>query len=142
MSPNAFGHSTIYYSHSNNVLYRSFRKEWHQQGTFCFDCHQGTDEETFNYNKFHNVAKLPDDAVPVDVMDAIAGWRITFYQTLEVQEKPPISPKSFMEELMQQPEYISQYYTHIEFHTVPIQIYEHLKSSRKVLIATSAIRFK
>jgi hypothetical protein len=49
-----------------------------------------------------------------------------------------------MEILMQQPEYISQYYTHIDFYTVPFQIYEHIKSPRKALVATDggAIQFK
>jgi hypothetical protein len=49
-----------------------------------------------------------------------------------------------METLMLQPEYISQYYTHIDFQTVPFRIYEYLKSPRKALIATDggAIQFK
>jgi hypothetical protein len=49
-----------------------------------------------------------------------------------------------METLMQQPEHISQYYTQIDFHTVPIRIYEHLKSFRKALITTDggAVQFK
>jgi hypothetical protein len=54
------------------------------------------------------------------------------------------SPSTFLSTLMQQPEYISQYYTQIDFHTVPVKIYEHLKSIRKVFVATDggAIPFK
>jgi hypothetical protein len=37
---------------------------------------------------------------------------------------------------MQQPEYTAQYYTQINFHTVPFRIYKHLKLSRKALVAT------
>jgi hypothetical protein len=61
----------FYYSHSQNVLYRSFRKDWHKQGIFNYDCHQGNDEESFDYAKCDNVDILPDDSVPVDVKDAI-----------------------------------------------------------------------
>ena len=134
----------FYYSHSNNILYRSFRKDWHKQGTFYFDCHQGNDEETFDFVKFSNVQLLPDDSVPVDVHDAVDGWRIAFYQALQNTEPSLSPPKSFMETLMQQPEYISQYYTHIDFLTVPFRLYEHLKSPRRVLVATDggAIQFK
>jgi hypothetical protein len=45
----------FYYSHSQNVLYRSFRKDWHKQGIFNYDCHQGNDEESFDYAKCDNV---------------------------------------------------------------------------------------
>ena len=134
----------FYYSHHNNVLYRSYRKDWYKQGIFSFDCHQGNNEETFDYTKFNTVDKLPDDSVPVDVKDAIDGWRIAFFQALDTCETELLSPNSFMETLMQQPEHISQYYTQIDFHTVPIRIYEHLKSFRKAHIATDggAVQFK
>jgi len=127
----------FYYSHSNNILYRSFRKEWHKQGKFNFDCHQGTDEETCDYIRFKNVSTLPDDSVPVDVMDANDGWRIAFNQPLEILETTLSPHRSFLEALMQQPDYISQYYTQIDFHTVSLKIYEHLKSPKKALIATA-----
>ena len=38
----------FYYSHNHNILYRSYRKEWHSQGKFEYDCHQGKDDETFS----------------------------------------------------------------------------------------------
>jgi hypothetical protein len=134
----------FYYSNSNNILYRSYRKEWHVQGKFHFDCHQGNDEETFDYSKFTTTDSLPDDTVPVDVMDAPDGWRIAFYQALEAKKATVQTKLSFIETLMQQPEYISQYYTHIDFQTIPFKLYEYLKSPRKILIATDggAIPFK
>jgi hypothetical protein len=127
----------FYYSNNNNVLYKSYRKEWHTQGQFHFDCHQGNDDETFSFVKNGNIDKLPDDTVPVDVIDAVDGWRISFYQALDIPTaKPVLSPTTFLSTLMQKPDYISQYYTQIDFHTVPIKIYEHLKSIRKVFVAT------
>jgi len=134
----------FYYSNANNILYRSFRRDWHKQGTFSFDCHQGNDEETFDYVQFTNVDTLPDDSVPVDVKDAVNGWRIAFYQALELPNDAQLPPHTFIETLMQQPAHISQYYTHIEFQTVPFRIYEMLKSTRKALIATDggAIPYK
>jgi hypothetical protein len=38
--------------------------------------------------------------------------------------------------LLSQEEHIAQYYAQIEFHTVPMKIYELFKSTKKVLIAT------
>jgi hypothetical protein len=63
---------------------------------------------------------------------------------MELLQKSAPPPASFLGMLMQQPKYISQYYTQIDFHTVPLQIYEHLKSSRKAFIATNggAIQYK
>ena len=46
------------------------------------------------------------------------------------------TPTNFLLVLLQQPEHISQYYTQIDFHTVPIQIYEQLKTTGNILIAT------
>jgi hypothetical protein len=125
-------------------LYRSYRKDWHIQGKFYYDCHQGKDDETFSYDKCGNISTLPDDAVPVDVTDAVDGWRISYYQAPDRMEKPQPSPTTFLKTLMQHPEHISQYYTKIDFHTVPFKIYEHLKSIMKVFIPTGggAIPFK
>jgi hypothetical protein len=135
----------FYYSNNNNVLYRSYRNEWHTQGTFHFDCHQGKDDETFAFVKCGTNNMLPDDAVPVDVFDVVDRWRISFYQALDIiDEKPIHSPSTFLTTLMQQPDHISQYYTQIDFHTVPVKIYEHIKPIRKVYVATDggAIPFK
>jgi hypothetical protein len=44
--------------------------------------------------------------------------------------------ETFQEYIRSQEEYISQYYTQIEFLSTPIEIYELFKSTRKVLIAT------
>ena len=134
----------FYYSHNHNILYRSYRKEWHSQGKFEYDCHQGKDDETFSYEKFQSVSTLPDDSVPVDVTDATDGWRIAFYQPLEIERQQQLLPQSFIDTLMQQPAHISQYYTQIDFLTTPMKIYEHMKSPGKVFIATDggAIPFK
>ena len=41
-----------------------------------------------------------------------------------------------MDYLLNQQEHIAQYYTEVVYHTTPIAIYEHLKSTRTALIAT------
>ena len=73
------------------------------------------------------------------------GWRISFYQAIDIGEvKQKATPTNFLLVLLQQPEHISQYYTQIDFHTVPIQRYEQLKTTGNILIATDggAIPFK
>lgn len=60
-----------------------------------------------------------------------------FYQVLNTGEvKQKATPTNFLSALLQQPEHISHYYIQVDFHTVPIQIYEQLKTAGKILIAT------
>jgi hypothetical protein len=99
----------FYYSRTHNVLYQSYRREWHKQGIFTFDRHQGSNEEIFAYDTCGNVSTLPNDAVPVGVHDAVDGWRIAYYQALGCLEMPVQQSSTFLEHLLQQPEYISQY---------------------------------
>jgi hypothetical protein len=77
-------------------------------------------------------------------MDTEGGWRTSFNQPMTKGRNKGKTPDSFMTYLMTQEEHISQYYTQIEFNTVPIKIYELLKSPNKVLIATDggAVPFK
>ena len=60
------------------------------------------------------------------------------------EDDTEVTPTTFMEKLMQQPEYIKQYYAQIDFHTVPAKIYEYLKATGTVYVATDggAIPFK
>jgi hypothetical protein len=51
-------------------------------------------------------------------------------------EEKPEQNGTFMEYILSQEEHISQYYEQIEFLMVPMKIYELLKSTKKVLIAT------
>ena len=127
---------TFHYSNKKNILYRSFRNEWHQQGSFTFDCHQGMNVRTFGYEKFESTTDLPLDSVPVDEFNAVTGWRISFYQQLVIPTKPIVPIKSFLDHLFNQQDHIAQYYTEVEFHIAPIALYEQLKSTRIALIGT------
>jgi hypothetical protein len=70
------------------------------------------------------------------VFNAITGWIISFYQQLDIPQKPIVTTNSFMDHLLNQQEHIAQYYTEVLFHIAPIAIYEQLKSTRTALIAT------
>jgi hypothetical protein len=76
------------------------------------------------------------DSVPVNVFDAVTGWRISFYQQLDIPHKPTVIIDTFIEHLLNQQEHIAQYYTEVVYHTTPIAIYEQLKSTRTALVAT------
>jgi hypothetical protein len=67
----------FYYSHHTDTLYRSYRKEWHKNGTFYYDCHNTAENDTYGYVPSGNVLLLPDDASPTDVMDTEEGWRLS-----------------------------------------------------------------
>jgi hypothetical protein len=126
----------FYYSHNNDTLYRSYRKEWHQQGHFYYDCHDRNDSNTYDYESAGSLTVLPTDTVPMDVIDTEQGWRMSGHLPMMTEEKKTIQNGTFMEYLLSQEEHISQYYTQIKFFIVPMKIYELFKSTKKVKIAT------
>ncbi len=69
-------------------------------------------------------------------MDTEEGWRVSGHLPMMTWEEKPAQNGTFMEYLLSQEEHISQYYEQIEFFMVPMKIYELLKSTKRVLIAT------
>jgi hypothetical protein len=67
----------FYYSHTTDILYRSYREECHQQGQFYYDCHNRKYNNTYDYTPTDNIKLLPKEAVPTDVMDTEQGWRMS-----------------------------------------------------------------
>jgi hypothetical protein len=126
----------FYFSRTTQKLYRSYRKEWHRQGEFYYDCHSRNRNNKYEYTSTENIDYLPADAVPTDVMDTEEGWKVSGHLPMMTWEKKTVNNETFMDYLLSQEEHISQYYTQIEFLMVPIEIYELLKSTKKVLIAT------
>jgi hypothetical protein len=103
-----------------------------------------TDNDTYEYVTTGNVNTLPMDASPTDVMDTEAGWRVSQHLPMRAKEIEKLIKRNFMEYLGSQEEHVAQVYTQIEFFVVPYEIYEMLKSTRNVNIATDggAIPFK
>jgi hypothetical protein len=126
----------FYYSHITDTLYRSYREEWHRNGKFYYDCHMMTENDTYEYVPTGNVPILPEDASPTDVMDTEDGWRISEHLPMMTKTTQRETPETFLEYLLAQDEHISQYYTQIEFLSMPVTIYELIKSSNKIHIAT------
>jgi hypothetical protein len=77
-------------------------------------------------------------------MDTENGWRLSFSQPMMKEENKKKTTSSFKEYLMAQDDHISQYYTQIDFDIAPIRLYEMIKSTTRVLIATDggAIPYK
>jgi hypothetical protein len=117
-----------------DTLYRSYRKDWHKQGEFTYDCHTRNDNNKYDYTTSENVTELPEDAVPIEAMDTEEGWRMSGQLILMKSTKTRTRKDTFQEYITSQEEFISQYYTQIEFLSTPIEIYELFKSTRKVLI--------
>jgi hypothetical protein len=65
-------------------------------------------------------------------MDTDEGWRISNHFPTMTQNTQSEPPETIMEYIMKQEEYISQYYTQIEFLSAPVTIYKLLKSTQKV----------
>jgi hypothetical protein len=87
---------------SEPALYRSYRKEWHRQGDYYYDCHVWIENNTYNYKSANNIPLLPRNAVPTDVMDMEGGWRISFNQPMMKERNKGKTPDSFMTYLMTQ----------------------------------------
>jgi hypothetical protein len=128
----------FYYSEDTDVLYRSYRKEWHTNGEYYYDCHKIADNDTYNYVPEGNVERLPTDATPTDIIDTNDGWRISNHHPLRQKEEQqqPMESKTIMQYIQSQEEHVSQYYAEINFLTTPFEVYELIKSPRKYTIAT------
>jgi hypothetical protein len=63
-------------------------------------------------------------------------WQISVHSPITKLESDKETHETFMDYLLCQEEYITQYYTHIDFLTVPHKIYELFRSTNKVNIAT------
>jgi hypothetical protein len=72
----------------------------------------------------------------VDAVDTNNRWRMSGQLLIINKEKTKTRNDTFQKYIRHQEEHISQYYTQLEFLTVPIKIYELLKTIKKVLIAT------
>jgi hypothetical protein len=134
----------FYFSRTTQKLYRSYRKEWHRQGKFYYDCHSRNRTNKYEYTSTNSIDYLPADAVPTDVMDTEEGWRVSGHLPMMENDKVRTNNDTFMAYVMAQEEHISQYYTQIEFYIEPFKIYELFKSTKRANIATDggAIPFK
>jgi hypothetical protein len=94
------------------------------------------DNDIYNYVQSGNVKLLPKDASPTDVMDTDEGWRVSGHLPMRNKETKIEVIANFMDYIKTQEEHVTQYYTQIDFIRVPHEIYELLKSTKKVLIAT------
>jgi hypothetical protein len=127
----------FYYSINKDNLYRSYREEWHQNGEIQYDCHYRNEHHTYQYTQSENTKSITGNAVPTDIMDTETGWRISGHSpTMMMMESTSNTNETFMDYLLCQEEYITQYYTQIDFQMVPQQIYKLFKPTHKVNIAT------
>jgi hypothetical protein len=69
-------------------------------------------------------------------MDTDEGWQISICQPMMQTSSTTRRKETFQEHVRSQEEHISQYYTQIDFLTVPFTIYELIKSTKRILIAT------
>ena len=79
----------------------------------------------------------PEDASLTDIMDMKDEWRVSGHQPMMEKEPHTKYEATLIQHLKAQDEHISQYYVQLEFLSVlPITIYELLKSTNKVHMAT------
>ena len=123
----------FYYSKNYDQLYRGYRRYWHSHDKYSYDIfNRIMDTEYFSYtaNKLPGpiaptrqlpndmITSLPIDAVPCDVNDGPEGWEICEHYPYVHPTEPTLNPLPvcFEDALDSQPQYIRQYYAHIEFY--------------------------
>jgi hypothetical protein len=126
----------FYYSISKDILYRSYREEWHQNNEIQYNSHNRNKNYTYQYKLTENTKSILEDAVLTDVMGTETGWRISSHSPIKTQVNTRKINTTFKDFLSCQEEHITQYYAEIDFQMVPQRIYELFKSTQKVYIAT------
>ena len=79
---------------------------------------------------------MPDDTVPVEVVDTRHGWRVYKSSGRVPSSATPPPVQNFISFVSNQPEYISQYYKDITFEISPQAIYHLLKEEVNLIFAT------
>ena len=98
-------------------MYQGYREDWHDNTKYQFDEYECNEEVVFKFIPEDRNIKLkyiPDDTIPVDVVDAQQGWKVCHYQTLKPKPPAPASSTELVQFIKFQPSYISQYYANIK----------------------------
>ena len=101
----------FYYSSKNNTLYREYREAWHDNTKYQFNEYACNEGDVFKFTpKDRNIEfkYIPDDTIPVDVVDAQQGWKVCHYQTLKLKLTAPVPSTDMVQFIKSQPSYISQ----------------------------------
>ena len=112
----------FYYSEQYDCLYKSYRKEWHSGEHIVYEGYDGIGEGFFTFeSSFERSDQLPLDAVPVSVeVIQTKGWYVPECSQNVYKRPEEKKYRDFMSYVATRPEYISQYYTSIEFYERPI----------------------
>ena len=79
---------------------------------------------------------ISDDTIPDDVVDAQQSWKVCHYQTLKLTPTALATSTDQVQFIKSQPEYISQYYANIKWEIPKVEVYQVLKETKKILMAT------
>lgn len=144
----------FYYASQSDSLYKSYRQQWHSHDEYQYERYEGhASDPVYSFepiqNSFHTdeeseikvlekVLTLPDDAVPCDVTDSSGkGWGIVPHYCITSKAQANIeSPENFENFIRQQPEFISQYYSHIEFYHSKFHLFDQIDEDNTILIAS------
>ena len=104
------------------------------------ECERNDDDIFVLESEVRNVELkyIPNDAIPVDIATARHGWIICHFHTLKPQ--PTAAASAPRNDLVQyfksQPAYISQYYAQIKCEIPEAEVYQALKTTKKIIMAT------
>ena len=129
----------FYYSSENNMLYQGYREHCHDNTKFQFDGSECYDGDVFYFvPKEQNIAIecIPNNKIPVNITVTPWGWRLCHYQTLQQSPPAPAPITDLIQYIKSQPAYISQYYAHIKCEIPEAEIYQAMKATKKIMMAT------
>ena len=79
---------------------------------------------------------MPNDTVPVDVAFTPLGWRVCYHYPSEPLLEETTPKLSFVQYVKSQPDHISQYYAQINCIIPAEEIYQAMKTTSNIIMAT------
>ena len=96
----------FYYSSKNNTVYHGYREDWYDNIKYQFDEYKCNEGNIFQFTpEYRNIKMkyIPNDTIPVDVVDAQQGWKVCHFQTLKPQPTAPAPPTDLVQIIKSQP---------------------------------------
>ena len=121
------------------MLYRGYQEDWHSNTKYQFDGYKCSEDDVYYFvpgKRNITLEYMPVDTTSVDIAITSKGWRVCHHQTL--QKCPPVLEPitNLVQYIKSQPTYISQYYEHIKCEMPMAEVYQAMKATTLIMMAT------
>ena len=127
------------YSVKNNILYQGYKEDWHDNTKYQFDKYEYNEEDVFKFtpeDRNIELKHIPDDTIPVDVVDVQQGWKVCHYQTPQPKTTAPAPIIDLVQFIKSQPAYISKCHANFKWEIPKAEVYQAMKDTKKIIMTT------